>query len=583
MEAAEVSAVHILIDFIMAYLWNQDGNDIVMLDLNSTGQLFAKSQVTDYMCREDGLTNYNMLNFFVDTYEEDIPHYTRHSDGSSNSKNSDDDRATAPRGWPCHDRFPYLSMHPKAKQKQRVKRYWGHRNLSNFVGWYFPQRDNPEIYLFYCVCMLVLLKPWHNLQHDLKSPEQTWPAAFEQFLGHANEWIKFILSGIQYFHDCEAAAKESHLQEDFFSSNDSCHHNGNYEVEVAEAELGEGIGKEAQSGYSKEGLVALSVLQTSVQEKLHGHLAVEIAKQAKFFTSTASEWQVSGTSTMANAMGDDLIKLMAWKAQMKQDVLAQDLSTDEPCHVDPPDGGQVEWISDPTQTQGGKPEVSILAAEASLPPVDPSLLKFDQFWAYDIIRWHLEQRLSGEDLPPLHMIVYGKGRTGKSKVIQTVTEAFTCNRAKYMLVKSVYTGVAASLIDGKMTHTLASLSMASDGSLSDKSKLKLQRMWQSKEYLVIDEYSMISKTFFALLSKNIRIGRQGAMIKHNDYSFGGINVILCGDLHQFPPVTKAPSQYLYQPTDISWDSMETQIGRTIYEEFRTVVMLKEQMWVTDPV
>lgn len=149
------------------------------------------------------------------------------------------------------------------------------------------------------------------------------------------------------------------------------------------------------------------------------------------------------------------------------------------------------------------------------------------------------------------MIVYGEGRTGKSKVIQTVTEAFTCNGAKYMLVKSTYTGVAVSLIDGKMTHTLVSLSMASDGSLSDESKLKLQRMWQLKEYLVIDEYSMISKTFFALLFKNIGIGRQGAMIKRNDYSFGEVNVILCSDLHQFPPVTKVPSQYLYQPTDIS--------------------------------
>lgn len=582
-EAAEVSAVCISIDFIMAYLWNQDGNDIVMLDLNSTGQLFAKSQVTDYMCWGDGLANYNMLNFFVDTYEEDIPHYTRCSDGSSDSENSDDDRATAPQGRPCHDCFPYLGMHPKVKQKQRVKRYWGHRNLPNFVGWYFPWHDDPEIYLFYCMCMLILLKPWCNLQHDLKSPEQTWPAAFEQFLDHANEWIKFIFSGIQYFHDCEAAAKESCLQEDFFSSNGSCHHNGNYEVEVAEAELGEGIGEEAQSSYSKEGLVALSASQTSVQEKLHGHLAVEIAKQAKFFTSTASEWQVSGTSTMANAMGDDLIKLMAWKTQMKQDVLAQDLSTDEPHHVDPPDGGWVKWISNPTQTQGGKPEVSVLAAEASLPPVDLSLLKFDQFWVYDIIQWHLKQQLSWEDLPPLHMIVYGEGRTGKSKVIQTVTEAFTCNGAKYMLVKSTYTGVAVSLIDGKMTHTLVSLSMASDGSLSDESKLKLQRMWQLKEYLVIDEYSMISKTFFALLSKNIGIGRQGAMIKRNDYSFGEVNVILCSDLHQFPPVTKVPSQYLYQPTDISWDSMETQIGRTIYEEFRAVVMLKEQMWVTDPI
>lgn len=80
----------------MAYLQNQDGNDIVTLDLNSAGQLFAKSQVTDYMCQGDGLANYNMLDFFVDTYEEDIPHCTRRSDGSSNSENSDDDRAMAP-------------------------------------------------------------------------------------------------------------------------------------------------------------------------------------------------------------------------------------------------------------------------------------------------------------------------------------------------------------------------------------------------------------------------------------------------------------------------------------------------------
>ena len=236
---------------------------------------------------------------------------------------------------------------------------------------------------------------------------------------------------------------------------------------------------------------------------------------------------------------------MAWTAQMKQDISAQNPSANGPHHVDLPDSGQVEWLLDHTETQGCEPEVSVLAAEASLPPVDPSLLKFDQFQAYDIIRWHLEQWLLGEDPPPLHMIIYGEGRNGKSKVIQTVTEAFLQNRAKYMLVKSAYTGVTASLINGKTTHTLASLSMVADGSLSDESKLKLQKMWESKEYLVIDEYSMISKTFLALLSKNIGIGKQGTMTEHNDCSFGGINVILCGDFHQFPPVAEAPSQYLY--------------------------------------
>ena len=114
------------------------------------------------------------------------------------------------------------------------------------------------------------------------------------------------------------------------------------------------------------------------------------------------------------------------------------------------------------------------------------------------------------DPPPLRMIIYGEGGTGKSKVIQTITEIFIQKGAKYMLVKSAYTGVAASLIDGKTMHTLASLSMNSDGTLSDDSKAKLQQMWQHKQYIVIDEYSMIAKSFLALLSHNIGTGKEGS-------------------------------------------------------------------------
>ena len=154
--------------------------------------------------------------------------------------------------------------------------------------------------------------------------------------------------------------------------------------------------------------------------------------------------------------------------------------------------------------------MSVLAAKACLPPVDPSKLKADQFRAYNIVAWHLEQTLGGMDPPPLRMIIYGEGGTGKSKVIQTITEIFIQKGAKYMLVKSAYTGVAASLIDGKTMHTLASLSMNSDGTLSDDSKAKLQQMWQHKQYIVIDEYSMIAKSFLALLSHNIGTGKEGS-------------------------------------------------------------------------
>ncbi|KIL59324.1 hypothetical protein M378DRAFT_50077, partial [Amanita muscaria Koide BX008] len=79
-------------------------------------------------------------------------------------------------------------------------------------------------------------------------------------------------------------------------------------------------------------------------------------------------------------------------------------------------------------------------------------LKADQRRAYEVILWHLQQTLAEKKPPPLRMILYGEGGTGKSKVIQTITEAFAAHRVSHMLVKSAYTGVAASLIDGKTTH-----------------------------------------------------------------------------------------------------------------------------------
>ena len=67
------------------------------------------------------------------------------------------------------------------------------------------------------------------------------------------------------------------------------------------------------------------------------------------------------------------------------------------------------------------------------------------------------------------------------------------------------------------------------------------------------------------------------------YTFEGLNVILCGDLHQFPPVARPPRDYLYRPTNLTEDAIDCQIGQTIYKEFNIVVILREQKRVTDPV
>lgn len=160
------------------------------------------------------------------------------------------------------------------------------------------------------------------------------------------------------------------------------------------------------------------------------------------------------------------------------------------------------------------------------------------------------------------MIIHGEGGTGKSRVIQSITKKFEELRAKHLLIKAAYTGMAASLIDGKTTHSVGSIAIRGN-KLSENSKAKLVDFWKSYEYFVIDECSMISKSFLAK-------------------SFGGTNVILCGDMHQFPPVAGGKRSALYTPTE-TWDSNEDKVGSMLYKEFSTVVLLTEQMRVKDEV
>lgn len=164
------------------------------------------------------------------------------------------------------------------------------------------------------------------------------------------------------------------------------------------------------------------------------------------------------------------------------------------------------------------------------------MLNDDQLRAYEIAAWHLDQVLCGRNPPLLRMLIHGEGGTGKSKVIQTITDYFISRGVKYMLAKAAFTGVAASLIGGKTTHSIAMITRGDNRSLKQDSKEKLQQFWKHVQYLIIDEMSMLSKSFLAKLSRNIAIGKATDDHTPSPHSFGGINVIMCGDFHQFPPV-----------------------------------------------
>jgi hypothetical protein len=167
------------------------------------------------------------------------------------------------------------------------------------------------------------------------------------------------------------------------------------------------------------------------------------------------------------------------------------------------------------------------APEASLDALDTTSLLADQRRAFDIIHSHMQQTLSGNNPPQLLMQIQGEGGTGKLRVIQTVTQGFQQRGASAMLIKAAYTGIATSLIGGQTTHRIAFLTTrgnALDALISQETRQKLEAFCRDVHYLIIDEVSMISAEFLAILSKRITVAKAGDGEAQNA-DFGGVNVV----------------------------------------------------------
>lgn len=132
------------------------------------------------------------------------------------------------------------------------------------------------------------------------------------------------------------------------------------------------------------------------------------------------------------------------------------------------------------------------------------------------------------------MVITGEGGTGKSQTVQAISGNFAKLHVAGILVKGAYTGIAASIIDGRTLRVLTAMPLK--GVRSAKTMKKLIAFWRDKKYLIIDEMSMLSRQFLAKISQIVSIVLRSNDKGDNNLPFGGLNVILVGDFHQFPPV-----------------------------------------------
>jgi len=139
-----------------------------------------------------------------------------------------------------------------------------------------------------------------------------------------------------------------------------------------------------------------------------------------------------------------------------------------------------------------------------------------------------------EEQFPLVFVTGGAG-TGKSTFIRWLDERFSGRT-----ILCAPTGIAALTIRGKTVHSLCKFPPAWIVQKDIRVIQKTQEILKQARVLVIDEISMVNANLLDSLHKFLRLNR-------NDESpFGGISVVMVGDLYQLPPVVTSSTQGLFR-------------------------------------
>ena len=155
--------------------------------------------------------------------------------------------------------------------------------------------------------------------------------------------------------------------------------------------------------------------------------------------------------------------------------------------------------------------------------------------------------------------------TGKSFVINSWRDFL-----KSGCSVSAYTGRAAHNVVGQTLHSLLQIPCRTTFSeLKGPQLSKLQNQFRDAKMLVIDEYSMVGCEMLGYIDSRLRQARP----THSHQPFGGISIVLVGDMLQLPPVADRP---LYK--DNLHNCKDSFVaGILAFKLFKKVVLLTEQM------
>ena len=161
----------------------------------------------------------------------------------------------------------------------------------------------------------------------------------------------------------------------------------------------------------------------------------------------------------------------------------------------------------------------------------------------------------------------GAGGTGKTYVIQGILDAL--KREGRDVALTALTGCAALLLGrgAKTLHSWAGIGLGKEPVQTLVIKLRksfrAKRNWLAADTLIIDEVSMLTPELLDKLEEIARIMRRDTR------PFGGLQLILVGDLYQLPPVNKdeeRETRFVFEAATWTKCIQDSVILRTIHRQ-----------------
>ena len=159
----------------------------------------------------------------------------------------------------------------------------------------------------------------------------------------------------------------------------------------------------------------------------------------------------------------------------------------------------------------------------------------------------------------LLMMITGLAGSGKSYVINSIRSLL-----REVCLITAYFGIGAFNVKCKTQHSILQLPIRGKNSyeLKGVALLKLQKRLSGIQYITIDEYSVFGQKLLGWIDRRCR-----QATTKNDEPFGGISVILVGDIAQLPPV--GDRVLYYKRPDGETDTL----AFMMYRKFETVIKL----------